>query len=188
MCRTLEVSISGYHAWRKRSESRTSKEQKILAQKIRILHMDSRNTYGSSRIHAILLEQHDLCSRPRVASIMLEQGIHGKRKGKRNKKQTTNSKHQHAIAENKLERNFKAEKPNQKWVADITYIPTLTGWLYLAVVIDLFSRKVVGWSMSLTLEARIVLDALEMARSSRKPSEGLVYHSDRGVQYAAGVH
>jgi putative transposase len=188
MCNTLQVSTSGYHAWRKRSESRTSKERKNLAAKIKTLHSNSRNTYGSSRIHAVLLEQHDYCSRPRVASIMLEHGLKGKRKGKKNSKQTTNSKHQHAMAENKLERNFKAEKPNQKWVADITYIPTLTGWLYLAVVIDLFSRKVVGWSMSLTLEAKIVLDALEMARVSRKPSEGLLYHSDRGVQYAAGVH
>ncbi len=114
---------------------------------------------------------------------MREQGIRGKRKGKI-KHQTINSKHRNAIAENKLERNFSAEKPDQKWSSDITYIPTLEGWLYLAVVI-LFSRKVIGWSMNESLESKLVLNALEMARISRNPSAGLLHHSDRGVQYAA---
>ena len=118
---------------------------------------------------------------------MRELGLQGKRKGIIRKK-TTNSNHTLEIAENKLERQFKTDKPNHKWVADLTYIPTLEGWLFLAVVLDLFSRKIVGWSMSESLEAKVVLDALEMARSSRNPTAGLLHHSDRGVQYSAGVH
>ena len=118
---------------------------------------------------------------------MRELGLQGKRKGIIRKK-ITNSNHALEIAQNKLERQFKAEKPNQKWVADLTYIPTLEGWLFLAVVLDLFSRKIVGWSMSDSLETQVVLDALEMARSSRNPRAGLLHHSDRGVQYAAGIH
>jgi putative transposase len=117
---------------------------------------------------------------------MRELGLQGKRKGTM-KQKTTESKHTHAIAENKLERNFDTEKPNQAWVADLTYIPTLEGWLFLAIVINLFSRKIVGWSMSESLESKIVLDALEMARSSRNPLPGL-HHSDHGVQYSAGAH
>ena len=118
---------------------------------------------------------------------MRELGYQGKRKGIIRKK-TTNSNHALEIAQNKLERQFKTQKPNQKWVADLTYIPTLEGWLFLAVVLDLFSRKIVGWSMSKSLETKVVLDALEMARSSRNPAVGLLYHSDRGVQYSAGAH
>ena len=140
MCQVLEVNKSGYYAWLKRAESNRSKERKILTEKIKTEYATSRNTYGSTRIRACLLEQNVLCSRPRMASIMRENGIKSKRKGKI-KHQTTNSKHQNAIAENKLERNFNAEKPDQKWASDITYIPTLEGWLYLAVVLDLFSRK-----------------------------------------------
>ena len=155
-----------------------------MTERIKSEYASSRNTYGSTRIHACLLEQNVICSRPRVASIMRENGIKGKRKGKI-KHKTTNSNHRNAIAQNKLERNFNAEKPDQKWASDITYIPTLEGWLYLAVVIDLFSRKVIGWSMNESLESRLVLDALEMARISRNPSAGLLHHSDRGVQYAA---
>ena len=115
---------------------------------------------------------------------MRDLGLKGKRKGKI-KQKTTNSKHANPIAQNVLERKFDASKPDQKWVGDITYLPTLEGWLYLAVVIDLFSRKVVGWSMSESLESKLVLDALEMARVSRNPGAGLLHHSDRGVQYAA---
>ena len=184
MCHVLEVNKSGYYAWLKRAESNRSKERKILTERIKSEYASSRNTYGSTRIHACLLEQNVICSRPRVASIMRENGIKGKRKGKI-KHKTTNSNHRNAIAQNKLERNFNAEKPDQKWASDITYIPTLEGWLYLAVVIDLFSRKVIGWSMNESLESRLVLDALEMARISRNPSAGLLHHSDRGVQYAA---
>ena len=200
MCWMLEVSKSGYYAWQKRPESKRSKERKALSQKIKTIHENSRRTYGSARIHACLLEAKESCSRPRVAGIMRELGLEGKRKGKIRHK-TTDSTHAHAIAENRLERNFSAEKPNQKWVADLTYIPTLEGWMFLAVVLlahttapdglfalDLFSRRIVGWSISESLEAKVVLDALEMARSSRNPGAGLLHHSDRGVQYSAVAH
>jgi putative transposase len=187
MCQTLEVSKSGYYAAQKRPESKRVLTRGILAEKIKLIHANSRNTYGSARVHAVLLENTERCSRPLVASIMRDHGLAGKRKGKI-RQITTDSTHGHAIAENRLDREFDAEKPNQKWVADITYLPTTEGWLYLAAVLDLHSRRVVGWSMSDSLESQVVLDALEMARISRKPSAGLVYHSDRGVQYAASVH
>ena len=183
----LEVSKSGFYAWRTRPESKRSQQRKALSEKIKTIHENSRKTYGSARIHACLLETEESCSRPRVAGIMRELGLEGKRKGKPRRK-TTDSAHAHAIAENKLERRFDAQKPDQKWVADLTYIPTSEGWLFLAVVLDLFSRKIVGWSMSESLEARVVLDALEMARSSRNPTAGLLHHSDRGVQYSAVAH
>ena len=187
MCRTLEVSKSGYYAVQKRPESNRTKKRGILAEKIKLIHAGSRNTYGSARVHAVLLGNTECCSRPLVASIMRDHGLAGKRKGKI-KQLTTDSTHGHAIAENRLNREFDADKPNQKWVADITYVPTTEGWLYLAAVLDLHSRRVVGWSMSDSLESQVVLDALEMARISRNPKVGLVYHSDRGVQYAAAVH
>ena len=187
MLRMLKVSKSGYYEWQRRPESKRSTERKNLSFKIKNIFENSRKTYGITRIHACLQEESPRCSRPRVAGIMRELGLKGKRKGIIRKK-TTNSNHALEVAQNKLERQFKAEKPNQKWVADLTYIPTLEGWLFLAVVLDLFSRKIVGWSMSESLETQVVLDALEMARSSRNPSAGLLHHSDRGVQYAAGVH
>jgi putative transposase len=184
MCRTLEVSKSGFYAWQKRLESKRPKERKNLSFKIKIIFENSRRTYGITRIHACLRTENESCSRARVAGIMCELGLKGKRKGIIRQK-TTNSNHTLEVAQNKLERQFKAEKPNQKWVADLTYIPTLEGWLFLAVVLlahktapgglfalDLFSRKIVGWSMSDSLETQVVLDALEMARSSRNPAAG----------------
>ena len=140
----------------KRPESKRSKERKALSERIKTIHENSRKTYGSVRIHAVLLEENEPSSRPRVAGIMRELGLQGKRKGTV-KHKTTDSKQSHAIAENKLERKFDVEKPDQKWVADLTYIPTLEGWLFLAIVIDLFSRKIVGWSMSESLESKVVL-------------------------------
>ena len=127
-----------------------------MSEKIKTIHENSRKTYGSVRVHAVLLEENESSSRPRVAGIMRELGLQGKRKGTV-KQKTTDSKHSHAIAENKLERKFNAENPNRAWVADLTYIPTLEGWLFLAIVIDLFSRKIVGWSMSESLESKVVL-------------------------------
>jgi putative transposase len=184
MLRVLEVSKGGYYEWRKRKESSRSKKRKSLSQKVKTIFENSRNTYGSARVHACLLEEDEVCCKPVVASIMREQGLKGKRKGRVQHK-TTNSKHAHPIAQNKLERAFDASKPDLKWASDITYLPTTEGWLYLAVTLDLFSRKVVGWSMSESLESKLVLDALEMARNLRKPAAGLLHHSDRGVQYAA---
>ena len=184
MFRVLEVSKGGYYEWRKRPESTRSKERKALSEKIKTIHENSRNTYGAARVHACLLEEDEACCKPVVASIMCEQGLKGKRKGQV-KQKTTNSKHTHPITQNKLERAFDASKPDLKWASDITYLPTSEGWLYLAVTLDLFSRKIVGWSMSESLESKLVLDALEMARNSRNPAAGLLHHSDRGVQYAA---
>ena len=184
MLRVLEVSKGGYYEWQRRPESNRSKQRKNLSQKVKTIFENSRNTYGSARVHAVLLEENESCCKPMVASIMREQGLKGKRKG-RVKHKTTNSKHAHPIAQNKLERAFDASKPDLKWASDITYLPTTEGWLYLAITLDLFSRKVVGWSMSDSLESKLVLDALEMARNSRTPAAGLLHHSDRGVQYAA---
>ena len=163
------------------------KKRKLLSNKIKTIFENSRKTYGITRIHACLREKNESCSRPRVAGIMRELGLKGKRKGFIRRK-TTNSNHALEVPQNKLEREFKTEKPNQKRVADLTYIPTLEGWLFLAVVLDLFSKKIVGWSMSDSLETQVVLDALEMARSSRNPAIGLLHHSDRGVQYSTGIH
>lgn len=184
MCRVLEVSKSGYFAWRGRPESKRSEKRTRLSQKIKSIYERSRRTYGSARIHACLLEDNEACCKPVVASIMRQHGLRGKRKG-RIKRRTTDSEHDHPIAQNVLERKFDASKPDLKWASDITYLPTLEGWLYLAVVIDLFSRKVVGWSMGDSLASGLVVDALEMARGSREPGAGLLHHSDRGVQYAA---
>ena len=130
MCNVLEVSKSGYFAWQGRSESKRTARRKYLSQKIKTIHENSRSTYGSRRVHASLLEENELCCEPVVASIMREQGLKGKRKGKVRQK-TTNSKHANPIAQNVLERKFDASKPDQKWVGDITYLPTLEGWLYL---------------------------------------------------------
>ncbi len=156
MLRVLEVSKGGYYEWRKRAESTRSTKRKVLSQKIKNIHQNSRNTYGAARVHACLLEENESCCKPVVASIMREQGLKGKRKG-RVKQKTTNSKHAHPIAQNKLERAFDSIKPDLKWASDITYLPTTEGWLYLAVTLDLFSRKVVGWSMSKSLESKLVL-------------------------------
>jgi putative transposase len=184
MLRVLEVSKGGYYEWQKRPESKRAAKRKQLSQKVKTIFENSRNTYGSARVHACLLEENESCCKPVVASIMHDLGLKGKRKGRVTQK-TTNSKHAHPVAQNRLERAFDASKPDLKWASDITYLPTTEGWLYLAITLDLFSRKVVGWSMSESLESKLVLDALEMARNSRTPAAGLLHHSDRGVQYAA---
>lgn len=184
MLHVLEVSKSGYYSWRKRPESNASRNRKRLSQRIKTIHQSSRSTYGSARVHACLLEENEVCCKPVVASIMRDLGLKGKRKGRLRRK-TTNSKHAHPIAQNKLGRAFDSSKPDLKWASDITYLPTTAGWLYLAVTLDLFSRKVVGWAVGDSLESKLVLDALEMARNLRNPAAGLLHHSDRGVQYAA---
>ena len=140
MLRVLEVSKGGYYEWQKRPESKRAAKRKQLSQKVKTIFENSRNTYGSARVHACLLEENESCCKPVVASIMREQGLKGKRKGRVTQK-TTNSKHAHPIAQNKLERAFDASKPDLKWASDITYLPTTEGWLYLAITLDLFSRK-----------------------------------------------
>ncbi len=183
MVRMLEVSRSGFYNWQGRPISRRVKADQKLVKTIEEIHTSSRARYGAPRVHAELRARGARCSRKRVARLMRFGGLRGKTR--RKFKRTTDSKHEFLIAQNRLERDFSASKPNQKWLADITYLPTLEGFVYLAVVLDVFSRKIVGWSIRDSLETKIVLDALEMARAARRPDAGLLHHSDRGSQYAS---
>jgi len=185
LCDVLGVSRSGYYAWKYRPESLRSTEDKQLLMEIREIHRQSEETYGSPRVHAELQDMGVRCGQNRVARIMQENkvvSIHRKKY-----QVTTNSNHKLTVAENLLDRDFVATDVNQKWVGDITYIPTRQGWLYLAVVMDLFSRQIVGWSMQETLSKDIALDALQMALDRRGVSPEL-FHSDRGIQYASGSY
>jgi transposase InsO family protein len=183
ICRVLGVSRSGFFAWLKRGISRRRQRRQELAVKIRAVHREHRGVYGSPRVCAALNARGEKVCRHTVAKVMREQEIRARVK-KRFAPCTTNGNHRHSVAENVLDRNFTAHKPNRKWAADITYVPTGEGWLYMAAVIDLCSRKIVGWSMAQHMEAELVNDALEMALARRRPEKGLLHHSDRGVQYA----
>jgi putative transposase len=184
LCRALQVSRSGYSVWRNRPEShRTRQEQELLAC-IRATHQESRGTYGSPRIHQELRAGNRACSRNRVARIMRKYQITAR--PLRRSVKTTDSSHSLPVASNLLEQQFSVEKPNTHWSADITYLWTGEGWLYLAVVLDLYSRRVVGWSLKDTLDRSLVLSALQGALLQRKPGAGLICHSDRGSQYASG--
>jgi transposase InsO family protein len=184
MCRCSEVSTSGFYAWRKREPSEHAKRDDELREKIKTIHSESRKTYGSPRVHAELAEDGFEVGRKRVARLMAEEGIVGRQK--RAFKKTTDSNHDSPIADNVLNRDFEVDAPDKAWVADITYIRTHQGWLYLAVIIDLYSRRVVGWSMAEHMRTELVLNALGMALGSRDPHpDGLVFHSDQGSQYAA---
>lgn len=184
-CRVLDVSRSGYYAWRERRQRKKKQEEtyRALIEHIRRIHKKSRRTYGSPRVHAELRAEGVVCNHKRVARVMRLEGIQGRRK--RRKVLTTDSRHAYPVAPNLLKREFTAEAANEKWVADITYIPTREGWLYLAAVLDLYSRKIVGWSMSHQITADLVEDALRMALYERQPDPGLLHHSDRGSQYAS---
>jgi putative transposase len=186
MCEQLEVSRSGYYAWAERPESARQQQDKQLAQEVQKAHRDSRGTYGSPRVHAELQAQGRKVSRKRVARLMGEQQLEARRK--RRTVRTTDSNHSHPVAPNVLERDFSPDQPNSTWATDITYVWTGEGWLYLAVVLDLFSRRVVGWSMSEHIDTKLVLGALEMALEGRQPPEGLIHHSDRGSQYASAEY
>jgi putative transposase len=183
MCRALDVSASGYYSWHDRPESNRARENRLLLEKIRKAQKKGRGQYGSPRIYKELKAKGETCSRKRIARLMRKNAIRAKRK--RKFVVTTDSKHDFKVAPNLLERNFHVVTPNRVWLSDITYIPTNEGWLYLAAVMDLCSKRIVGWSMSSSLERTIVLDALRMAHRSRRPSSGLIHHSDRGVQYAS---
>jgi len=183
MCLALGVSKSGYFASRSRPESQRARRSAELVERISIIHAQSRNNYGSPRVHRELVAQGVQICENSVARLMRANNIRVKPKP-RFVPHTTDSTHAYAVADNLLQQDFQAHAPNQKWAADITYIRTQEGWLYLAAVIDLFSRKVVGWSMSEHLHAQLVCDALRMALQRRKPPAGLLHHSDRGVQYA----
>jgi putative transposase len=183
MCQTLEVGRSGFYTWLNRPESPRKQENRRLLMAIRVAHQKSRKTYGSPRIHAELNDNGQACSRHRVARLMRQHGIVSKHK--RKFRVTTNSSHSYPVAENLLRRKFAVEKLGLCWVSDITYIPTREGWLYLAVTLDLFHRKVVGWAMDRWMTRQLAIDALNMAIKNECLSPGLIHHSDRGVQYAS---
>lgn len=186
MCKVLKVSRSGYYAWRKCPESRRSRENRKLAAKIRVIHGQSRKTYGAPRVYRELKDQRVCCSKNRVARIMRQEGIRAK--SKRKFKATTDSKHQLPVAPNLLNQDFDVKTLNTVWLADITYIGTEEGWLYLAAVRDLGSRRIIGWSMAERMTRQLTIDALMMAIGNRNRVEGVVHHSDRGSQYASAEY
>jgi transposase InsO family protein len=183
MCRVLQVSRSGYYAWKRAPESHRAAENRRLEADIQRLFDDHRGRYGAPRITLDLQAEGWRVSRRRVAQRMRAMGLRAR--AARRFKATTQSKHAFPVAPNRLEQDFTAVGPNQKWVADITYLWTGEGWLYLAVVLDLYSRAVVGWSMSERITRELVIAALTMAIFRRRPAPGLILHSDRGSQYAA---
>lgn len=186
MCRLLLVARGGYYAWRTRPESRRSRSNRKLLVDIQAAHQASRRVYGSPRVHRQLRDQGQVVGRHRVARLMRESGLCGRRR--RRFRTTTQSNHAHPVAENVLARQFTTEAPNAAWVSDITYIWTAEGWLYLGVILDLYSRRVVGWAMGARIDQELTLRALRMALSARRPKPGLVHHSDRGSQYAAKAY
>lgn len=181
MCRVLEVSRSGYYGWRDRGTSKRAHADQDLTVRIRTVHRKSRARYGSPRMHRELKAQGISVSEKRVARLMREAGIRAKQSRKFHVT-TTDSSHAHPVAENVLNRQFSVTDiiaPNRVWASDITYIPASEGWLYLAVVLDLYSRRVVGWSMKHTMDRSLTVDALQMALSYRAPGLGVLHHSDR---------
>lgn len=184
MCSVLRVSRSGYYAWRKRKPSAQENKRRMIAAKAAVFHERSRKIYGYRKIHEdIIRETEIVCCAETVRRVMRKIGLFSRTK--RKFVRTTDSKHRLPTAKNILARDFSASGMNEKWVADITYIQTREGWLYLAGVMDLYSRRIVGWAMSERIDAALVCDALEMALLHRCPGKGLLHHSDRGVQYAS---
>jgi putative transposase len=183
MCRLLQVSPGGYYTWRDRPAHACQQRRQTLVVEIQAIHRQFKERYGSPRIYKELRARGLDCCVNTVAKLMRQQGIAAKTK--RKFRCTTDSDHDRPVADNLLDRQFEPTAVNQVWVADITYIPTREGWLYLAAVEDLYSRQIVGWSMSERITSRLVVDALEMAIRRRLPGEGLLTHSDRGSQYAS---
>jgi putative transposase len=175
MCQVLEVSVSGYYAWKQRAASA----------RMRQVHEATHQVYGSRRIRAELAEQGSSCGRKRVVRLMRQHGLEARR---RHRTVTTDSQHSDPVAPNLLDRDFSAVAPNTKWVTDITGVWTAEGWLFVAVVLDLFSRLVVGWAMAAHRDAQLVEQALQMALLRRHPAAGLLHHSDRGSQYTSGLY
>jgi putative transposase len=181
MCRVLGVSPSGYHAWRQRPPSRRSRRDAELTEKIKTFHALSKGRYGSPNIHEDLKEAGIRVGRKRVARLMRQAGLRGVCRRKRYR---TTTPGQEPVSLDLVQRTFQATGPNQLWVADITYVPTWSGFLFLAVVMDVWSRRIVGWSMANHLRTELVLDALEMAIQRRQPSD-VIHHSDQGCQYTS---
>lgn len=189
LCRVLQVSKAGYYAWVHRPESGRSIADRQLAVEIKAIHQQSRRTYGSPRVHRELHAQGKHHGEKRIARIMRAEGIRAK--APRRFRKTTDSNHALPVAPNHLDRQFAVEDVaglDRVWVGDITYLTTREGFLYLAVVLDLASRRVIGWAMRHTLEAPLTYDALAMALRDRRPASGVLHHTDRGSQYAAGAY
>ena len=184
MCRVLEVGASGYYDWRDRSPSARTQRHQQIAQAAARSYFESHRIYGYRKVHQDLQAEGVPCGEDTVRQVLRENGLYSRIR--RKFVRTTDSNHSAPIADNILNRDFSAERPNKKWVADITYIATAEGWLYLAAVMDLFSRRIVGWSMSEFIDAALATSALKMAVEQRGPDAGLLHHSDRGVQYASG--
>jgi transposase InsO family protein len=183
MCRALTVSPAGYYAWRSRPESHRAVSARTLLSAIRVIHRESRETYGSPSIWDALIKQGHGVGEHRVARLIRQHGIRAKTVKKW--RATTQSHHRFPVAANTLNRQFMVESPNRVWAGDITYVWTTEGWLYLAVVLDLYSRIVIGWAMGHRLTVELAERALTMALANRTPTVGLLHHSDRGSQYAA---
>ena len=186
MCEALGVSRSGYYAWASRPESRRATQDRALAAEVRASHEASRGRYGSPRVHAELRAHGHRVGRKRVARLMRGLGLAARRR--RRFRRTTDSRHALPVAPNLLGRDFRATAPDRVWLADLTYIWTAEGWLYLAALLDLFTRRVVGWAMADHLGHELALAALDLAIARRRPAPGLVHHSDRGGQYAAHAY
>jgi transposase InsO family protein len=186
LCRTLEVSRPGFYAWLQRAPSPRRLEDRQLGVKVVAIHRRSRGTYGAPRVQAELEAEGTRTSRKRVARLMREHQVAGRRPKRR--RRTTDSRHDHPIAADRLTRQFTAAAPNRVWVADLTSIWTWEGWLYLAVIVDRWSRRVVGWAIADHLRTELALDALRMALMRRRPLPGWIHHSDRGVQYASDAY
>lgn len=187
-CRVLEVSCSGFYGWKQRREvpGPRAEGDRVLSERVASIFSGSRQTYGSPRVHACLQSQGVVCGEKRVARLMQEQGLVARKR--RNRCRTTDSRHQFPVAPHYLQRRFAVQEIEGKdcvWCGDISYVWTAEGWLYVATIVDLFSRRVVGWAMSDSLDRTIVLDALRMAIEARRPQSGLLHHSDRGSQYAS---
>jgi len=183
MCRLLEVQASGYYAWTSRSPCEREARKLQLIESIRLVHQRSGGSYGSPRVHQALRKQGVICSRKQVEKLMQQEQIHSTRH-RRFRIRTTDSNHEHPLAANLLDRQFEQESINQAWASDITYVATDEGWLYVASVMDLCSRRIIGWSTADHLRAELATEALSKAIGARCPTEQLLHHSDRGVQYA----
>lgn len=186
MCEALEVSPSGYYDWLKRPPSKRALEDKRLLGRIREIHVGSRRAYGADKTWHELRAQGEHCGRHRVARLRREHGIEAERK--RRFRRSYAARNNEAAAPNMLQRDFRVSEPNTAWVSDTTFVPTRRGWLYLAIVLDLYSRRIVGWSMSERNDRRLVIDALTMAIDWRRPGTGLIHHSDQGIQYGCSMY
>jgi transposase InsO family protein len=184
MCRLLAVSRAGFYAWRQRPVATRTRQDQVLAVAVAAVYAEHHGRYGSPRVQIELRERGQRSGRKRIARLMRAQDLRAR--PKRRYRTTTDSRHGLPISPNLLARRFSVTRPNTAWVTDMTYLWTPQGWLYLAVIIDLFSRRVVGWSMSERIDRKLALDALHMALAQRRPARGLIHHSDRGSQYASG--